>query len=62
MSGSAENNFDLEFPIHPNFHSLPPRMTIERYIEFSDAKVPYAQRNRRRAPELTRPPEEPFEL
>jgi hypothetical protein len=62
MSGSAENKFDLEFPIDPNFRSIPPRMTVERYVEFSEAKVPYGQRDRRRGPEQTRPPAEPFEL
>jgi hypothetical protein len=52
----------LEFPIDASFYSAPPRMPIEQYLEFSEAKVPYGERDRRRGPEHTRPPEEPFEL
>jgi len=56
------SDLDLEFPIDPEFHSAPPKMSIKRYVEFSEAKVPYGLRDRRRGPENTRPPEEPFEL
>jgi hypothetical protein len=64
MSNSGEkiNQIGLEFPIDPDFYSAPPKMTLERYLEFSEAKVPYGQRDQRRGPENTRPPEEPFEL
>jgi hypothetical protein len=52
----------LDFPVDPGFYSVPPKMTIERYLEFSEPKVPYGQRDQRRGPNDTRPPEEPFEL
>jgi hypothetical protein len=64
MSNFAEesDDLDLEFPIDPTFYSAPPKMSAERYIEFSEARVPYGERDRRRGPDRTRPPEEAFEL
>ena len=57
-----EDESDLQFPIDPEFYSDPPKMTLEEYLRYTEPKVPYGQRDRRRGPENSRPPEEPFEL